>query len=143
MLDANPWNLKRPGSLLVLLGFILHFPFHAPSATYSVSSITDLNSRISIAVAGDVIIVQNGVYTTSSSLAVTRTATAANPILIRAQSVGGVEITGTHGFNMSSPAAYIIIDGFKFTHSNSLSISTGTSHCRFTRNIIELSIAAG
>src|SRR5690349_14548531 len=97
-----------------------------PAATYTVTSIADLNTRISSAVAGDIIIVQDGVYTTSSSIGVTRTGTAANPILIRAQTVGGVEITGTHGFNISSPAAYIIVEGFKFTHSNSLSISTGT-----------------
>src|SRR3954454_4191655 len=115
----------------------------ARAATYQVSSIADLTTRISGAVAGDIIIVQNGVYTTSSSLSINRVGTAANPIVIRAETVGGVEITGTHGFSMSSPAAYITIQGFKFTHAAAIGISSGTSHCRFTRNVIQLTIPVG
>jgi autotransporter-associated beta strand protein len=110
------------------------------AATYQVSSISELNSRISSAVAGDTIIVSNGVYTTTSSIAVTKAGTAANPILIQAQTIGGVDIRGSHGFNLNSPAAYITVQGFRFTHTNALSIGSGTSHCRFTRNTIELSI---
>lgn len=108
------------------------------AATYVVSSISELNTRISGTVAGDLIIVTNGVYSSSSSINITRTGTAANPITIMAQTIGGVEITGSRGFTLSSPAAYITIQGFKFTHTNSISISSGTSHCRLTRNIIEL-----
>ncbi|HSU53827.1 MAG TPA: chondroitinase-B domain-containing protein [Candidatus Dormibacteraeota bacterium] len=120
--------------------FLLLACTRAPAATYTVSSISELNSRISSAVAGDTIIVSNGIYTTTSSIAVTKVGTAASPITIQAQTIGGVEIKGTHGFNLNSPAAYIVIQGFKFTHTNSLSVGTGTSHCRFTRNTIQLSI---
>jgi poly(beta-D-mannuronate) lyase len=112
----------------------------APAATNTVSSISELNTRIASAVAGDVIIVTNGIYSSSSAINITRTGTAAKPITIMAQTIGGVEITGAKGFTLSSPAAYITIQGFKFTHTNNISISTGTSHCRFTRNIIQLSI---
>src|SRR5436190_20561688 len=117
-------------------------PTIASAATYTVSSISELNTRISNAVAGDTIIVQNGIYTTSSSISVTRVGTTANPILIRAETVGGVEIKGTSAFSLSSPTAYIVIQGFKFTDAGSINISSGTSHCRFTRNIVELSIPA-
>ena len=110
------------------------------AATYQVGSISELNTRISSAVAGDTIIVSNGIYTTGSSIAVTKVGTAANPITIKAQTVGGVEIKGSHGFNLNSPAAYIIIQGFKLTHTNALSIASGTSHCRFSRNTIQLTI---
>ena len=127
-------------SLFPIFALLLLTTAFAPAATYTVSSISELNSRISSAVAGDTIIVSNGLYTTTSSIAVTKVGTAANPITIEAQTIGGVEITGSHGFNLNSPAAYIIIQGFKFTHTNNLSIASGTSHCRFTRNIIELSI---
>ena len=113
------------------------------AATYQVSSLAELSSRISSAVAGDVIIVQNGVYTTSGSIGINRVGTAANRIVIRAETTGGVEIAGTHGFILSSPAAYITIQGFKFTHANSINISVGTSHCRFTRNVVQLAIPAG
>jgi len=114
----------------------------AHATTYVVSSISELNTRISSAVAGDIIIVTNGVYTSSSAINITRQGTAANPITIQAQTIGGVEITGSKSFTLSSPAAYITIQGFKFTHSNNLSIASGTSHCRFTRNIVELNIGA-
>jgi autotransporter-associated beta strand protein len=125
---------------LVAIAFLVLAAGVASAGTYYVGSISDLNSRISSAVAGDTIIVSNGVYTTTSSIAVTKVGTAANPITIEAQTIGGVEINGTHGFILNSPAAYIIVQGFKFTHTNSLGIASGTSHCRFTRNIIELSI---
>jgi len=110
------------------------------AATYNVGSIADLNTRIGSAVAGDIIVLSNGVYSSGSAINITKVATAANPIIIRAQTIGGVEITGSKSFTLSSPAAYITIQGFKFTHSGSLSVSSGTSHCRFTRNIIELAI---
>src|SRR5215467_13236396 len=93
------------------------------AATYTVSSISQLNSQISSAVAGDTVILQNGVYTNNSSIAVTKVGTAAAPITIRAQTVGGVEIRGTSAFSLSSPAAYIIIEGFEFTDSGSINIS--------------------
>ncbi len=122
--------------------FLLQLGALAHATTYTVSSITELNTRISSAVAGDTIIVTNGVYNSSSSINITRQGTAANPITIMAQTIGGVEITGSRGFTFSSPAAYVTIQGFKFTHTNSISIPSGTSHCRLTRNIIQLSIPA-
>src|SRR3569833_1063174 len=112
------------------------------AATNIVTSISELNIRIASAVAGDVIIVTNGVYTSSSAINITHQGTAAKPITIMAQTIGGVEIRGSKSFTLSSPAAYITIQGFKFTHSGNLSIASGTSHCRFSRNIIELNIPA-
>ena len=110
----------------------------ASAATYEVNSIPDLQARINSAVAGDVIIVQNGVYTTSASITVNRQGTAADPIRIVAQTVGGVEITGAQGFNVTSPAAYIEIEGFLFTHiSGRNQIRSGATHIRFTRNFFE------
>src|ERR1051326_2007717 len=75
------------------------------AATYTVTSISQLNSQISGAVPGDTIILQNGIYTNNSSITVTKVATAANPITIRAETVGGVEIRGSSAFSLSSPAA--------------------------------------
>jgi hypothetical protein len=110
----------------------------ASAATYEVNSIPDLQTRINNAVAGDVIIVHNGVYTTSASITVNRKGDATNPIRIVAQTVGGVEITGTHGFNVTSPAAWVEIEGFLFTHiSGRNQIRSGATHIRFTRNFFE------
>jgi hypothetical protein len=110
------------------------------AATYSVSSIPELNSRISAAVGGDTIIVRNGLYTNNSPIIVRTVGTASRPVVVRAETVGGVEITGTAAFTLSSPAAYVAIEGFKFTDSGPIVIDSGASHCRFTRNVVELNI---
>jgi poly(beta-D-mannuronate) lyase len=136
---------KVPQSVLyiatvILFCTVLFLATSTRATTYTVSSISELNTRISAAVAGDTIIVTNGVYNSSSTISINRQGTVANPITIMAQTIGGVEITGSRGFSFSSPAAYVTVQGFKFTHTNSISIPSGTSHCRLTRNIIELSI---
>jgi poly(beta-D-mannuronate) lyase len=125
-----------PCSCLVLVG--LTSATMAAAATHTVSSIAELQAQIDIAVPGDTIIVRNGVYTTSARINVERQGTAAEPIRIAAQSVGGVEIKGTHGFDVRSPAMYVEITGFLFTHrSGTARIRSGATHIRFTRNIFE------
>ncbi len=110
-------------------------PLTAFPATEMVDSIAALQSRIHRAEPGDTIILRNGVYSTSSALTVRRTGAAEAPITIAAETVGGVEIGGTHGFNLAAPAAHIVISGFIFTHAAGRStIAVDTSHVRFTRN---------
>jgi chondroitinase B-like protein len=110
----------------------------ASAATYKVNTIEDLQARINGAVAGDVIVANNGVYTTSASITVGCRGTATDPIRIVAKTVGGVEITGTHGFNVISPATHVEIEGFLFTHTSGRNqIRSGATHIRFTRNFFE------
>jgi poly(beta-D-mannuronate) lyase len=117
---------------------ILSFSERLSATTITVSSLPDLQRAINNAAPGDVIILVDGVYTASSDITVTKTGTASQPITIAAQTIGGAEITGTAGFNLSSPAAYIIIRGFKFTHTASKAkMDSGTSFCRWTRNIFQ------
>jgi poly(beta-D-mannuronate) lyase len=109
-------------------------------ATYRVGSIASLTTRINGAVAGDEIVVSNGVYTTSASIGIDRVGTAANRIVIRAETIGGVEIAGTHGFSLNNGAACVTIQGFKFTHiAGRDAINNGATFCRFTRNVFECS----
>ena len=106
--------------------------------TITVSSITGLQNAINQATAGDVIIMKTGVYTTTEDIKVDKAGTDKQPILITAEQIGSVEITGAGGFNIASPAAWIIIKGFKFTHAASKAkTGNGTSFCRWTRNIFE------
>src|SRR5687767_15926055 len=110
----------------------------AQAATHEVASVSALQAAIAAAAPGDTILVKNGVYTTTSAVSVNRVATAAAPIVIKAETVGGVELQGTHGISLSSPAAYIVIEGFVFTHqSGRLSMPSGTHHCRYTRNVFK------
>ena len=80
----------------------------------------------------------DGIYSTNDNLIVKRVGTSSDPIIIAAKYAGTAEITGVGGFDLVSPAAYITIKGFKFTHESSRAkTEPGTTHCRFTNNIFE------
>ncbi|MCE5185922.1 MAG: hypothetical protein LLF76_07335 [Planctomycetaceae bacterium] len=119
---------------------VIGFTGPAGAAMIHVNSVAGLQSAINSAVPGDNIIVENGIYTTSAQITVSRVGTAAAPIMIRAATIGGVEIAGTHGFALNSPAAHVCIQGFKFTHASGRnSVNNGATFCRFTRNIFQCS----
>ncbi|MCH5720789.1 polysaccharide lyase 6 family protein [Niabella hibiscisoli] len=103
-----------------------------------VSSIKDLQEAINKATPGTTIILKNGVYQTDADITVNCSGTKKQPVIIQAQTVGGAVITGKGGINLASPAAYVVIKGFKFTHAASHARSaSGTSYCRWTQNIFE------
>lgn len=105
------------------------------AAVMSVDSIAALQKQIQSAAPGDTITLKNGRYETSAPIAVTCAGAAGRPITITAESVGGVEIAGTHGFNVAQPAAHVVIAGFNLTHASGRNaIAAGTSGVRFTRN---------
>ena len=106
--------------------------------TVTVSSVADLQKAIDKAKAGDQILLTDGVYTSTEDIAVHVKGTREKPITIAAQHTGAAEITGKGGFSLQSPAVYVIIRGFKFTHAASKAkAGIGTAHCRFTQNIFE------
>lgn len=108
------------------------------AAAIQVNSISGLQSAINSASPGDGIIVSDGVYATAAQITINRVGTAAQPIVIKAATIGGVEIAGTHGFALNGPAAHVHIQGFKFTHAaGRTSINSGATFCRFTHNIFE------
>src|SRR5687767_6901057 len=106
--------------------------------TITVSSIAELQTAINIAKPGDVILLKDGVYTTTADITVSKAGTEKQAITIAALNIGKAEITGAGGFNLVSGASYIIIKGFKFTHAVSRArTSGGSTFCRFTQNIFE------
>ena len=108
------------------------------AATQTVDSIATLQQTINDAAPGDTITLKDGSYTTGKWIMVSRRATAEQPITIAAENVGGVEINGTHGFNVVQPAAHVIIQGFVLKHASGRNnIAAGTSHVRFTRNTFQ------
>jgi poly(beta-D-mannuronate) lyase len=108
------------------------------AATTRVASVSALQTAINNAAPGDTIILVDGVYTTHQDIVVKKKGTESDPIVIRSENVGGTEITGIGGFSLESPSAYIVIGGFRFTHSAaSARMTSGTSYCRWTRNIFE------
>jgi poly(beta-D-mannuronate) lyase len=111
----------------------------APLRKISVNSIVSLNTAIGQARPGDHIILKDGVYSTSASIRVSSDGTVLNPIVIRAESDGGVEIGGSYGFSVTG-ASHVVIMGFKFTY-NQDSHEADCDDCtnvRFTSNIFAL-----
>ncbi len=130
--------MKKIFTLLLSVVLLVSATRMVSAATITVSSLAELQTAINNAVPGDVIILVNGVYSSTTDITISKKGTAAQPITIAAQSIGGAEITGSGGFSIVSPAAYIVIKGFKFTHAaNHAKMANGTSFCRWTRNTFE------
>jgi poly(beta-D-mannuronate) lyase len=110
----------------------------ATAGTIVVKTIGALQKAVNEANPGDTVLVTNGMYTTGTDITISRSGTADKPIIIMAETTGQVEMTGLGGLSLVSPAKYVVITGFKFTHSASRARSTpGTSFCRWTRNTFE------
>lgn len=108
------------------------------AGTIVVKTIGALQKAVNEANPGDTVLVTNGIYTTGTDITITRAGTAEKPIIVMAQTSGQVEMTGLGGFSIMSPAKYIVITGFKFTHVASRArTGPGTSFCRWTRNTFE------
>jgi poly(beta-D-mannuronate) lyase len=124
-------------SLLALL-LVLAGVAKINAATIRVSSNAALQQAIDAAKPGDIILLASGAYTAISDIIVSCVGKAKQPVTIAAEKQGASEISGAGGFNLVSPAAYVIIRGFKFTHEASKARSgAGTSFCEWSHNIFE------
>ncbi|GAA0544471.1 polysaccharide lyase 6 family protein [Chitinophaga japonensis] len=128
-----------PKLCLFLLGLLCLPGYQRVSAaTIPVTSLSALQNAINNASPGDTIVLANGAYTAGTDITINRQGAASQPIVITAQTIGGAVISGTAGFSLVSPARYIVIRGFIFTHNASqATMSSGTSFCRWTQNIFE------
>jgi poly(beta-D-mannuronate) lyase len=108
--------------------------------TYSqiVTTASSLQSTVNGAASGATIIVKNGSYANFYAT-FTKVATAENPITIKAETIGGVILTGDSRFAFKK-AAYIILEGFVFdcTSSNTLVKLEASNNIRITRNVFQL-----
>jgi len=105
--------------------------------TYRVTSLSELQSRMNAAVAGDTILLANGTYTVSTALTISRSGTGSQPIVVSAETIGGVTLNGSAAFNVNSPAQHVHVRGFRFFMSTSVRSFVGTRFIRFTRNHFE------
>src|SRR6266542_2493544 len=103
-----------------------------------VSSISQLQAAADRAVPGDRIELADGTYTTSGPIRLTRSGTAGAPITIAAQHVGAAEIRGSAGFTFGT-VSYVVVAGFRLTHSGGVTLPAGAHHLRFTRNVVQIS----
>jgi poly(beta-D-mannuronate) lyase len=106
----------------------------SPPVPIMVDSLEALQTRIDNATPWQTIILRDGTYILDQPLIITSVGTKELPITIRAQTVGGVELTGPQGFDIRRGAAHIVLDGFKFTNAAGRNnIRVGASHIRITR----------
>lgn len=122
---------------------------HVPKNSL-VSTLSELMDSINKARPGDQIILKDGKYDTgewlednaAETMLIKAKGTQDAPIVIAAESIGGVEITGPAGFEFQG-SAYLVIKGFKFLHDqidDNISIEcSDCQHVRFTQNYFDLS----
>ncbi len=96
--------------------------------TYTISDPEDLQNETYVA--GDVIILSNGVYDTDERIDFIGNGESGNPITFRAESPGGVKFTG--GMQMNIGGDYVVVDGFHweggFGASNFIQFRDGTDY---------------
>jgi poly(beta-D-mannuronate) lyase len=105
----------------------------ARAASTRVTSISALQSAINTAGPGDTLTLADGSYS-ASGITIGRAGTASAPITITAETVGGATIAGSGGFRFTGTAAYVVVRGFRLTHSGAVETAVGSHHCRISRN---------
>jgi poly(beta-D-mannuronate) lyase len=131
----------RPFRLVLVFLVPLFTGIEVNSADRQVVALSELGIAIAQAAPGDRIIVADGQYESTGTIPVATAGTKEQPIVIQAATVGGVEIRGEGSFQVKRPAAYIVIQGFVFTHkAGEIELEAGVHHCRVTRNVFELAV---
>lgn len=103
--------------------------------TTTVTSISALQSAIDSSDPGDTIVLKNGSYSVSSavSLGAGASGTSTEPVTIKAETVGGVTLTGSSSFSFSG-VHDISIQGFRFTQSTTMDVGSSSKAVDFVRN---------
>ncbi|WP_164234775.1 chondroitinase-B domain-containing protein [Microbacterium hydrocarbonoxydans] len=111
--------------------------------TTTVTSISALQSAINASDPGDTIVLKNGSYSVSSavSLGSSASGTSSAPVVVRAETVGGVTLTGSSSFSFSG-VHDISIQGFRFTQSTTIDVGSSSKAVDFVRNEFAFSDAA-
>lgn len=135
----------------VLLGVALLAVAQVASAeTIHVDSIEALNAAVSKAGPGDEIVLVDGEYR-DAKLAIHGTGAEGAPVLVRAETVGGVKLTGESGLRLWG--RFVTVEGFRFVdgHSGSSDVvqfrrnsDEAATDCRLTRcSIVDYNAPGG
>jgi len=123
----------------IITVLLFHIATILAAAPVTVASIKDLQNAINESEPGTVITLKDGTYTTDEDVVLRCSGSRSKPVVIQAETIGGAVIGGKGGFKLVSPASYVVIRGFHFTHQASHARSeAGTRFCRWTHNIFEL-----
>ncbi len=118
----------------ILLACALASSQVATGSTVVVSTVDELKAAVASSSPGDTIVVQDGTYTDWQIRFHTR-GTAVNPTAIKAQTPGGVKLTGNVRVEISGP--HLVVSGFLFEKARgsrhaSIVEFRNARHCRLT-----------
>jgi poly(beta-D-mannuronate) lyase len=107
------------------------------------NAINDFLTAVNNAIAGDMIILGNGNYSVSSSAdtSFARSGTPTNPIIVRAENVGGVTLTGAAGYTFTDCDNFTWY-GFNHRGTANLDVNSCTNF-RFSRCDVDLNTGTG
>lgn len=133
-MKKNYFSFLKSKIAIVTIMLLVNFQISAQTYVTSGSSLT---TQVNAAAAGAIFIIPNGTYNNFSST-FTANANAANPITIKAETVGGVTLTGDSKF-VFNQASHIVLEGFVFncTSNNTLVKLNGSNNIRVTRNVFD------
>ena len=110
--------------------FLLAYSGVINATDYTVSSVDEYN-ELSLS-AGDVVTWENGNYSSDERIKFLGNGTSNNPIILKAETPGGVVFTG--GLKMNIAGSYLIVDGFYwnggFGASNFIQFRDGTNYAQ-------------
>ncbi|MFB9691135.1 polysaccharide lyase 6 family protein [Amycolatopsis plumensis] len=110
----------------------------ASAAQIRVTSLAALQSAMDKANPGDTIALADGSYSAGATLSIKRSGTGSAPVTIAAEHTGQATLTGSKTFAFASGVSNVVLRGFKFRGSATLSVPAGAPGNRLTRNDFQL-----
>ena len=134
---TKKYNVKYLTFSLVITLFLTSMSMFSQTMINS-SNIDDLDDLVEAAVGGATFIVEDGTYNDISTTFEDVQATEENPIIVKAENVGGVKLTGESKFNLKR-CSYVTIEGFVFDIDQVSTIIKieGSNNVRITRNVFD------
>ena len=126
-------------------GLFLFFIFWNSLNAQTYTTVSALQTAVNAAAAtGGTFILKDNTYSNASFSFKSIKATAALPIIIKAETIGGVTLTNDSKFTLEK-CSNITVEGFNMncTGKNSLVKLSGCNNIRFTRNTFKLTISDG
>jgi poly(beta-D-mannuronate) lyase len=109
------------------------------------TTLDQLRQAITAARPGDQVILANGTYAVPADRPIAiqgKRGSEGASIVIQAESVGGVTLTGSRSFTFAD-SSWVTVSGFRFRQSTMLDVPTTCNHIRISRNDFQLADVEG
>ncbi len=136
--------LTTVGVSLATTAFVVP-PARAHVRPVRAGSLDELRRAIAAARPGDDIVLASGTYDASDGQTIAvqgKRGTADAPITVRAESIGGVTLTGSRGF-VFGDSSYVTVSGFRLRQRSTFEVPTSCHHVGISRNDFQLADIEG